>query len=77
MTRRVVKTACDVEACREIRPTTHRQFQSGTVLNILQWVTPEVARFTIEGEGVEIWCCPQAILNERTEAPERSLSVQA
>jgi hypothetical protein len=72
MTRRVIKVASEVEAFRETRPTVRRRFQAGTVLNVLQWVTPDVARFTVEGEGIELWCCPQAVFDEQTESPERS-----
>jgi hypothetical protein len=73
MNRRVVKQGCGVEGCREIRPSVRRHFGPGTVLNILQWVQPEMARFTIEGEGIEVWSCPQSVLNEQTESPQRSV----
>jgi len=54
MNRRVVKPDGDFDAYREVRPSVHRHFASGTVLNILQWVNPDTARFTIEGEGIEV-----------------------
>jgi hypothetical protein len=38
----------------------------GAVLNILQWVREETARFTIEGEGADIWCCPRIVVEENT-----------
>jgi len=70
MNRRVVKPDGDFDAYREVRPSVHRHFASGTVLNILQWVNPDTARFTIEGEGIEVWCCPQSVIDERTESPQ-------
>jgi hypothetical protein len=70
MNRRVIKQDGDLDAYREVRPEVHRHFASGTVLNILQSVKPDIARFTIEGEGIEGWCCPQSIIDERTESPQ-------
>jgi len=40
------------------------------VLNVLQWVTADTSRFTVEGEGIEGWCCPKAVLYEQTIAAE-------
>jgi hypothetical protein len=70
MNRRVIKQDAGFDAYREARPTVHRYFAPGKVLNILQWVNPEVARFTIEGEGIEVWCCPQTVMSEQTESPQ-------
>lgn len=70
MTRRVVKDECGLEAFRETRPTVRRHFPGGTVLNVLQWVKQEIARFTVEGEGIEVWCCPTAVFDENTVSTE-------
>ena len=70
MNRRIVKY--EFEAYREARPAVRRDFGSGAVLNILQWVKPETARFTVEGEGMEVWCCPQFLIDHKTESPEGS-----
>ena len=69
MIRRIISAERELEACREARPSIRRHFGAGAVLNVLQWVNPEIARFTVEGEGCEVWCCPQAIFYEDTEAP--------
>ena len=69
MIRRLVRAESELEGFRETRPTVKRQFARGTVLNVLQWVNPAVSRFTVEGEGIEIWCCPQDAFEEHTEAP--------
>jgi hypothetical protein len=74
MTRRIIKAACELEAFRETRPMIRRRFQVGTVLNVLQRVNPTIARFTIEGEGIEGWCCPQSVFDEQTEFPTTSTS---
>ena len=66
MTRRVVKNGFEFEAFREARPAVRRRFYGGTVLNLLQWVDSNIARFTVEGEGVENWCCPKSVFVERT-----------
>jgi hypothetical protein len=73
MTRRVVKTACELEASREVRPGVNRRFGAGSVLNVLQWENPAVARFTVEGEGCEVWCSPQTAFEAHTESPEPSI----
>jgi hypothetical protein len=70
MNRRVIKPDGDFDAYREARPAVHRHFASGTVLNILQWIKPDTARFTIEGEDMEVWCCPQSVIDERSESPQ-------
>jgi hypothetical protein len=72
MIRRVVKSECEFEAACETRLAKRRRFQAGAVLNVLQWVRPDAARFTVEGEGIEVWCCPKTIFDEGTESPEAS-----
>ena len=72
MNRRVIKDRCDIEAILEARPVKSRAFRAGTVLNLLQWVRPDTARFTVEGEGIDVWCCPQKVIDERSEAPHLS-----
>src|ERR1041385_7501938 len=54
MTRTVVKAGCEFDALREARPAISRRFRAGAVLNVLQWVNPAMARFTVEGEGIEV-----------------------
>jgi hypothetical protein len=68
MNRRVVKGGCCLEACREVRISVNRRFESGAVLNILQSIAADTARFTIEGEGAEIWCCAQVLMDQNTES---------
>lgn len=67
MNRRLVRPECRVEACRETRPSVRRQLEPGTVVNILQFLKPETARFTIEGEGAEVWNCEHNVINEQTD----------
>jgi hypothetical protein len=67
MHRRIVRKNSHFEATREANRATTRQFLEGTVLNILQWIRPGEARFTVEGEGAEIWVCEQATLNRFTD----------
>ena len=74
MNRRVVKNGFD--GSLEVRPTTKRSFGPGVVLDILQSIRAEIARFTIEGEGIDGWCCPQEIIDEHTEAPQSSAAKQ-
>jgi hypothetical protein len=74
MNRRVVKNGCEFEAILEARPVKHRRFGERMVLNILQWVRPETARFTVEGEGIDVWCCPKELLDQKTEAPQHSMA---
>jgi hypothetical protein len=69
MTRRVIKNGCSFEACREVRPSMVRVFESGAVLNMLQEVNPESGRFTIEGEGAEVWCCAHRLIEAYTDLP--------
>ena len=69
MTRRVIKNGCSFEACREVRPSVVRVLESGAVLNMLQPLKPETARFTIEGEGAEVWCCPHTLIEAFTDLP--------
>ncbi len=66
MTRRIIKDESDLDAFRETRPTVRRRFYGGAVLNVLQSVTAGMCRFTVEGEGMEVWCCPKNILDEQT-----------
>lgn len=66
MNRRVVRPDARIEVSREARPETVRMLSVGAVLNILQWVREETARFTIEGEGADIWCCPRIVVEENT-----------
>jgi hypothetical protein len=68
MERRVVRTQFD--AIREANGVTTRQFRGGAVLNLLQWTRPDQARFTVEGEGAEIWFCPQSLLDKHTMRSE-------
>jgi hypothetical protein len=74
MNRRVVKNGCEFEALLEARPVKQRRFGEGMVLNLLQWIRPETARFTVEGEGIDVWCCPKELLDQDTEAPQRSMA---
>ena len=69
MIRRVVKGTSELEAFRETRPAITRRFGPGSVLNVLQWVNPATSRFTIEGEGIEVWCCPRDVFEQHTELP--------
>jgi hypothetical protein len=66
MYRRTVRSDGGLEICREVQPGTNRRLISGAVLNVLQWVKPETARFTVEGEGAEIWCCPNDEMERQT-----------
>jgi hypothetical protein len=72
MNRRIVKNGCEFEAILEARPVKRRRFGEGMVLNILQWVQPETTRFTVEGEGSDVWYCPNELLDQQTEAPQHS-----
>jgi hypothetical protein len=64
MNRRVVKETFEVT--REANPPKKRQLQPGHVLNILQWIRPEIARFTVEGEGAEVWVCERETIESLT-----------
>jgi hypothetical protein len=66
MLRRVVVEKRQFEATRESSVETKRIVAGGSVLNMLQWVRPSVARFTIEGEGADIWFCEQSVLELNT-----------
>jgi hypothetical protein len=68
MNRRVVRPDARIEVSRETRPETVRVLPGGAVLNILQWVKEETARFTVEGEGADVWCCPKAEVDDHTTA---------
>ena len=70
MDRKLIKPDGDFDVYREVRPAVHRHFALGTVLNILQPIDPDFARFTIEGKSTEVWCCPQSVIDERTESPQ-------
>jgi hypothetical protein len=49
------------------------------VLNRLQETQRDISRLTIEGEGAEIWCCPQTSFENSTThiARERSADASA
>ena len=68
MTRRVIKVGCEFDASQETRPAICRRFKTGAVLNLLQWVNPEIARFTVEGEGIEVWSCRQTVFQDQTDS---------
>jgi hypothetical protein len=66
MNRRIVQENHNLRAIRERDGKVDRTIGSGAVLNILQWVRPGEARFTIEGEGAEIWTCAEAEIHAST-----------
>ena len=66
MLRRVVAQDRQIDATREANARIFRTFGSGCVLNMLQWVRPGIARFTIEGEGADVWCCDEAQIGQNT-----------
>ena len=66
MLRRVVVQERQFEVTREANAKTKRILVGGAVLNMLQWVHPGVARFTIEGEGADIWFCEETVLGLNT-----------
>jgi hypothetical protein len=68
MNRKVVRDNCELSAIRERDGKHTRTLGSGAVLNILQWKQPGEARFTVEGEGAEIWVCEEAAVDEATAA---------
>jgi len=74
MIRRVIKTGCSIEAHREARPSIVRVFEAGTVLNMMHPLKPKTARFTIEGEGAENWCCADALIEACAESPSSGLN---
>jgi hypothetical protein len=53
-------------AIRERDGKLSRTFDGGAVLNMLQWKRPGEARFTLEGEGAEIWVCEETAVEETT-----------
>ncbi len=66
MTRRIIRHDCNLEAIRERDGKEKRVLNGGAVLNMLQWVRQGQARFTLEGEGAEIWTCEEAAVEELT-----------
>jgi hypothetical protein len=66
MLRRLVIENRQFEATREANVRTKRIIAGGSLLNVLQWVRPGIARFTIEGEGADIWFCEQTVLDLNT-----------
>jgi hypothetical protein len=68
MNRRIVLEDRSVRACRERDGKQDRTLGSGAVLNLLQWVRPGQARFTVEGEGAEIWTCEESQIDGSTAA---------
>lgn len=68
MHRRVVRSDFRFDAKREARTDTKRQITGGAVLNILQWVHPGETRFTVEGEGAEVWLCDDQTIDKGTDS---------
>jgi hypothetical protein len=66
MTRRIIRDESNLEAIRERDKKETRTLKGGAVLNILQWVRPGEARFTLEGEGAEVWTCDESAVHEAT-----------
>ena len=66
MNRRIVMENRSLHALRERDGKADRTLGGGAVLNILQWVRPGEARFTIEGEGAEIWTCQESEIRAST-----------
>ena len=66
MNRRIVREECKLCAVRERDGKENRTLNGGAVLNLLQWVKPGEARFTVEGEGAEIWTCEESAVSEAT-----------
>jgi hypothetical protein len=66
MTRRIVRDDCNLEVIRERDGRLTRTITTGAVLNILQWVRPGQARFTLEGEGAEVWVCEETAITDAT-----------
>ena len=60
MNRRIVREDSNLCAIRERDGKQNRTLNGGAVLNLLQWVRPGEARFTVEGEGAEIWTCDES-----------------
>jgi hypothetical protein len=68
MNRRVVRDNCQLTVVRERDGKQNRTLGGGAVLNLLQWKQPGEARFTVEGEGAEIWVCEEAAVEVTTAA---------
>jgi hypothetical protein len=66
MNRRIVLENRTLRAIRERDGKQDRTLNGGAVLNILQWVRPGQARFTVEGEGAEIWTTEESEVQEFT-----------
>jgi hypothetical protein len=66
MLRRVVIDNRQLEIVREANARSTRTLRSGNVINILQMVRPGIARFTIEGEGADVWFCDQSTMEADT-----------
>jgi hypothetical protein len=66
MNRRIVLQNRYLRAIRERDGKLDRTLHGGAVLNLLQWVKPGEARFTVEGEGAEIWTCNELEIVEAT-----------
>ncbi|HEX6972556.1 MAG TPA: hypothetical protein VF234_10080 [Limnochordia bacterium] len=66
MTRRIVLEDRQLRAIRERDGKENRTLAGGAVLNLLQWHRQGEARFTVEGEGAEIWTCDESDVHETT-----------
>ena len=66
MKRRIVMENRPLRAIRERDGKQDRTLNGGAVLNILQWVRPGEARFTVEGAGAEIWTCTESEIHAST-----------
>jgi hypothetical protein len=66
MNRRIVREDRSLCAVRERDGKENRTLNPGVVVNLLQWVRPGEARFTVEGEGAEIWTCEESAVREAT-----------
>jgi hypothetical protein len=66
MNRRIVLEDRNLRATRERDGKGDRTLGGGAVLNLLQWVRPGEARFTVEGEGAEIWNCEESEIDGST-----------
>ena len=66
MIRKIIAEGRRVDAIRETNTNTTRTLSAGSVLNMLQWVRPGLARFTVEGEGADVWFCDQLVIERNT-----------
>lgn len=66
MLRRIVVQGQEIQATREANARTTRTLTGGCVVNMLQWVRPGIARFTIEGEGADVWFCDDVLIDRNT-----------